>query len=154
MHVTDWFPTILRLAKATNAVQSRPLDGVDQLASLFTLAEQSPRQILLYNSYSAVSDLHNTVNISRAIRNERFKLAHAYVGNPTSHWYDIGDADQDDVLDDDTEVAPGWCSQKTASTGKFKMFLYDLSEDPDEETNLYSSAESEHQAAKVSNFHH
>ena len=151
--MTDWFPTLVQIAGAAFNTTEYPLDGVSQVTGLLGGATVSTRQYMLYNAYADV--MMRSFNDSFAIRNRKYKLIAAYVGNPTSHWYTIKDADQDDD-DDDAEAKvqesfdPEMCMQQAALKGSFKYFLYNLQEDPFEETNLYGNSDDEDvQDAKV-----
>lgn len=53
-----------------------------------------PRNDILYNYYLKV-DKYATdywMDVPVALRNHRYKLIHAFVGNPTSYWYDADGA--------------------------------------------------------------
>lgn len=175
MHATDWFPTILQMANVSSSrvaisgeapANDSHLDGVSHFSALLSGAENGPREFVWYNSYKQVDGIVSGDNYTFAIRNNRFKLIHAHVGNPTAHWYEIKDILQDDDDSADTTTSSSntslpvlqgvtqldRCGQAMSLTGAFKKFLYDLQEDPYEETNLYNSADAEAQAAKVGQF--
>jgi arylsulfatase A-like enzyme len=107
MHVSDLYPTFLRLAGAS-LEQKLPLDGVDILACL-TDGKPSPRKEVLLNSTPTKG----------AIRIEDWKL----VVN--------GNAPDPDDSEDAGNAEP---SKKPAS--KATLALFDLASDPSEKKNL------------------
>ena len=109
MHVTDWFPTILDMAEIPFSPRSGfNLDGVSHRDPLLYGLHFTPRSDLLYNYYLNVqdSDPQKWQNVPLAIRDDRFKLIHAYVGNPTSAYYTTDDTAAEDG--DDDKVPGGW----------------------------------------------
>ena len=137
-HVTDWFPTLLDMA----GVKYKPavgyhLDGVSHFAALQTPGgEDAPREFLLYNYYYDPDDTSKNLWTGKAaaVRNARYKLIHTFDNKWSGAWYT--DGEQYDADDDFTQV--GGCSVTTAiSSGTFTHFLFDLDNDPYEETNLY-----------------
>lgn len=138
MHVSDWFPTILGFAGIIDYVpgDGYSLDGLDQSAAIATAdATACPRDFMLYNAYVDIGSYDIFTNGSVAARNERYKLIHAYINNPSSIWY-TGDLLADDAAADDGVGGPA-CDQYQAMEGNFTYFLFDLWEDPNEMNNLY-----------------
>ena len=138
-HVTDWFPTLLDMA----GVKYKPatgyhLDGVSHFTALQTPAggPDAPREYMLYNYYYDPADTSKTLWTGKAaaVRNARYKLIHTFDNKWSGAWYTEGEHYEAD--DDFTQV--GGCSVTTAiSSGTFTHFLFDLDNDPYEETNLY-----------------
>ena len=98
---------------------------------------------MLYNYIGNIEGAEHTFDILSnapvAVRNkEGFKLIHAFVGNPSSQYYDY-----DDVNDDDGDLhESAGCTQSDSmdQSGNYTYMLYDLNVDPYETTNLYSEA--------------
>jgi len=138
-HVTDWFPTLLDMA----GVKYKPatgyhLDGVSHFTALQTPAggPDAPREYMLYNYYYDPADTSKNLWTGKAaaVRNARYKLIHTFDNKWSGAWYTEGEHYEAD--DDFTQV--GGCSVTTAiSSGTFTHFLFDLDNDPYEETNLY-----------------
>jgi len=112
MHVTDWFPTLLSSAGLTPS--SDELDGVDQWDALLDDTISSPRQEMIYN---IVKDGDSTP--TAAIRSGDWK----YIWSASGY--------------------NGWAAppEGTARTtrgqrGDITNALFDLKNDPTEETNL------------------
>jgi len=147
MHVSDWFPTIVALSGSDYTPNpDRPLDGHNQLPAWLG-EEENPRDYLLYNWYTQVSkeSFDMWVNGSFAVRNFQFKLMHAFNSTIYGDWY-TGDFL---LYDDDNLEGSEMCTpQKDAKYGNFEYFLFDLANDPYEQTNLYDSQEEIHVAAK------
>ena len=161
MHISDWFPTILELAGVIyNATEpAQQLDGVSHAQAIIKTASGAtteaapPRTHLLYNAYTAVAgrnfDVNNNANA--AVRDERYKLIHAFVDNKSSLWYPYnasGNATLADSAgggdDDAAAVAASsltndvvTCQVSVAMKGNFSLMLFDLEEDPYETRNLY-----------------
>jgi arylsulfatase A-like enzyme len=108
MHVTDLYPTFLKLAGAA-LEQKLPLDGVDVLACL-TDGKPSPRKEFLLNATPTKG----------AIRLDNWKL----VVN--------GNAPEPD----DVEDGSGNASVAKLPARKTSLALFDLATDPSEKTNL------------------
>lgn len=133
-HVSDWFPTIMDLAGIDYQPSSdHAFDGVSQALAMQGLADE-PRDSVLYNLYYNVEGMNFnlTTNATFAIRNSRYKLIHAYVGNSMTKWYDFEEA-----LDTDDELGSSTCTQSMSMEGTYMKMFYDLENDPNEETNLY-----------------
>jgi arylsulfatase I/J len=141
MHVSDWLPTLLGLAGVSfSARDGYALDGVDQSAAIRQLSDSPPRSHILYNMYVNVSsqptfDMYTNVPV--AVRDGRYKLLHAFVGNPTALWYDFFE----ERANDDDLGGYSACSQTQAMTGTYTLFLFDLQSDPYETTNLFGQPE-------------
>lgn len=135
MHVSDWFPTLLSIANITN-FEPEPgyeLDGIDQFSAMITNSN-SPRSSMLYNLIYNVQGQNFDIWSSGgfAIRNSRYKLLHYYV-NGNSRYYSANTAmDNDDDIEN-----TGVCNPSTSGT--YTYFLFDLWNDPNEYTNLYSN---------------
>ncbi len=113
MHVTDWVPTIIDLAGLTDNIPSQireSWDGYSHVSEISRMAKHGvtssmPRNYMLYNYYDQISndgadddddDSNGSVNdfidalkakqIGFAIRNNRYKLMHAYVNNALTDW--------------------------------------------------------------------
>jgi arylsulfatase A-like enzyme len=150
MHVSDWFPTILALANITDYVPSKghELSGHDQSAAILRGdTVLNTRKHLLYNTYHNVEgmffDMH--VNGSFAVRNERYKLMHAWDG-PEAQWFDENQA----MPNDDQLNRSASCFPIDTTDSTFTFFLFDLLEDPYERENLYLN--STFDAVKVNAF--
>ena len=145
MHVSDWFPTMLALASISYEADSdHPLDGVNQIDGW--KGSKTPRANMLYNMYLALTDYDFNIwtNGSFAVRDSRFKLMHTYDDSIYGATYNVdSEIDGDDDLDSDDR-----CAQQFANGGDFTYFLYDLTNDPHETTNLYDSEESIYTMAK------
>ncbi len=137
MHVSDWFPTILELAgiSSYSPAPGHDLDGFSQVAAMTNMVDTNPRQHLLYNMYLNVQKESFSMygNAALALRDERYKLLHAFVNNPSSKWYDFAQP-----LDDDADMGSGSCPQFLALVGGYTYFLFDLVNDPNETQNLYN----------------
>ena len=81
-HVTDWFPTIIDMAKITDFAPRTgfSLDGVSQLASWSSGGATVARTHMLYNSFHNVKkkNFNYMTNGTIAVRNEQYKLIHFY----------------------------------------------------------------------------
>jgi arylsulfatase A-like enzyme len=119
-HVTDWFPTILEMARITYE-PVLPLDGFSQVNSLLS-GEESPREYVLYNFYTNIegkmSDFFN--NAGGAIRDSKYKLLHTYT-NSNEDWFtnDYQFTDDSIVTEESTTFTPSYdifCSAPTATT--------------------------------------
>jgi len=135
MHVSDWFPTILELARISNYQpgHENKLDGVSQVLAMTNQVKSNPRQFLLYNMYSNVEEI-TTSNVALAIRDSRYKVIHAYTNNPAAQWYKFTEP-----LDDDMDMSSRSCPQQVAMVGGYQQFLFDLVSDPNETRNLYNN---------------
>lgn len=103
-HIADWFPTILQLTGTSFAPKEGfELDGVSHVDS-WNGAEY-PRANLLYNAYTNVDFYSFNIwsNGSFAIRDERFKLMHAFDSTTYGAWYENVDLGS---LDSETRCAP------------------------------------------------
>jgi len=144
MHSTDWFPTMLDLARIE---QTGVLDGVSHAPNWMDLQAAPPRTKLVHNIntnvYGKVNDIWT--NASLAVRNEKYKLLHEYQNAVFDGWYAANYTNTDDALEYSTE-----CNQDSAyaSGSVFKLWLFDMINDPYETTNLYYSELAEHVAAK------
>jgi hypothetical protein len=85
------------------------------------------------------------INAPAAIRDQQFKLIHAFVDNPLSDWYQSDERNDDDSILD----ISGTCSQSEAISGTYTKFFFDLKNDPYETTNLYDDAEYATQISKL-----
>ena len=141
-HVSDWFPTILGFAGINfMATPGYELDGVDQSNALMHSTPSTvafPRNSLLYNIYYNVSwktyDLNTSGQV--AIRDNRYKLIHAYTDNPQSYTYSPLSL----VMDDDILSDAQACSPDTAMVGTYSKMLFDLVDDPFETNDLYNNS--------------
>ena len=132
-HVSDWFPTILGLADISfTAGDGYDLDGYDMSDAIF--GGTSERELLLYNLYYNVENHNFTLDSTApfAIRNSDYKLIHAYTGQ-------TGVYGTDNILSDDDNLGGGTCCQTCGMTGTYTKYLFKISEDPYEKTNLYDS---------------
>jgi arylsulfatase A-like enzyme len=121
-NVVDWFPTMLSLAGIdyTPSIPANDLDGIDQYEAMLTFADEGPREYMLYNYYYNVDryQFDLWVNGSFAIRNERYKLMHAYNSSRYAAWYQPDDlVDNDDVIDEEDRCA----SSFAATDGEFEV---------------------------------
>jgi arylsulfatase A-like enzyme len=135
MHTTDWFPTILDLADITyDPPDGYELDGVSQVDGWYSGSAQ--RDYLLYNWYYNVENkfLDMWTNGSFAIRNSQYKLMHAYDSSTYGAWYDYSD-----MLSDDDNLGEHSCCPSCSWSGTYTYYLFDLTNDPYETTNLYDS---------------
>jgi arylsulfatase A-like enzyme len=134
MHVSDWFPTILELAGVEYTPEpGYDLDGVSQVEGFYGNGGQ--RDFMLYNAYIHINSKDFSVynGGALAVRNNKYKLVHAYVDNAYSDWYQFYDENEDD-----DSFALGECDQFGAiDSGTYSYFLFDLFADPYETTNLY-----------------
>ena len=146
MHVSDWFPTIMDMAGVTFTAESGyELDGVshwDNIKALdntdSTQSLTSPRSVMLYNYYDKVESQDGWGDTPvRAVRDSQYKLIETWV-NDYGGWFS-----SDTTLDDDADLTQyGTCQQGNSwKTGTYTQMLYDLTNDPYEETNLYGLAE-------------
>jgi len=111
MHATDWFPTIIRGVLGQNTNDSLPLDGFDQWPSI-TQNIPSPRIEILHN-------VDILANFS-ALRLGNWKI-HVRPDDYLTGWY---------TLPPSLPIYP---------TINAPINLFDLSEDPREEINVYDS---------------
>lgn len=127
LHVSDWFPTLLKLAGGRP--DSLKLDGYDVWKSISEGAE-SPRVELLHNidpldthgSYLNISDFDN--RITAAIRVGKWKLITGNAGNGS--WIaPPEDSSSHSIPDSDPKAKNIW--------------LFDLSTDPLEKNDLFES---------------
>lgn len=141
MHVTDWFPTVLDIAEIAYLPDSNSnkLDGVSHKDAMIYGYPETPRYTMLYNAYANIQGWADSKEFvaPQAVRNERFKLIRAYVGNPTGARYDgpqLNGGDNDDTekqgfdkkddQDDELEKNTFACDQPTAMmSGEFNQFL-------------------------------
>ena len=143
-HVTDWFPTMLGLAGIDyHAPNGHKLDGIDQSGELLSFMDENvtvdyPRDNLIYNIFLNVPhmDFDLDSNAPFAIRNDKYKLLHAFVDNEMSNTYNPEDL----IEDDDNLYADSSCTETKSLEGTYTRFLFDLVNDPYEETNLYGDA--------------
>lgn len=136
MHVSDWFPTIMDMAGLSfTPAMGHELDGVSQASAIFGTASESPRDHILYNIYYNVDKENFDIfkNAAAGVRKGNYKLLHAYKGNEQAEWYNFSTP-----LSDDYDMESGSCEQMLALRGGFMKWLFDLSKDPNETTNLYS----------------
>jgi hypothetical protein len=159
MHVSDWFPTILSLAKIhdyrphvhriegynhhyawfnqKDSLHQPTMNRLSLSLSLLPASNMGPREYLLYNLYHNVEGvsfdpIHNQ---SFAIRDQRYKLIHTFVNTTFSHWYTFDDSDQSTLL----KTVGATCTEEHAMlNGTFDRMLFDLIEDPYEKVNLYN----------------
>jgi arylsulfatase A-like enzyme len=135
MHISDWFPTILKLSQITYTPEvGYELDGVSHIDGWN--GKGTPRTTMLYNMYTNISDYNFNIwtNGSFAVRDARFKLMHTYDDKDYGNWYDIND----EIDDDDNLDSGNRCAQQFLK-GKFTYWLFDLQNDPYETNNLYTS---------------
>lgn len=135
MHVSDWFPTMLDIAGITyTPAAGHEFDGVSQFGSMIGITT-SPRTYMLYNIYYNVLEESFNLNLNApvAIRNSKYKLVHGYPDTDQGYYYNFSVP-----LDDDTDMSSGSCPQSLAMRGAYSKMLYNLEEDPNETTNLYS----------------
>jgi len=155
-HISDWFPTILNLTGITFIPKEGfELDGSSHVGLWMDVISNTtepgyvvstPRSHVLYNYYFNVQDSYydKWVNGSFAIRNDQYKLMHAYDAPDYGDWFDYAEK-----LENDDSLAEAICSQTLAATGQFTYFLFDLVNDPYETTNLYDDGSDETEAAKT-----
>jgi len=141
-HVSDWFPTLLDAAGASYTPASGyELDGVSHWSYLKKLSSNSvsdvadgPRQHMLYNYYIDVEEKTWDSGTVRAVRNTQYKLIETYTDNGYSDWNSADELEEDDDVLSSQET----CTQGSAtSSGTYTSFLFDLTNDPYETTNLY-----------------
>lgn len=146
-HISDWFPTILSMTGIEfTPVTGYELDGVDHLPAIFGDVSDTPRTHLLYNYYYDYDryEFDMWINGSFAVRNEQYKLMHAFNSSYYALWYE-----PEDILEDDDGITVETrCSSTMDSDGEFTYWLFDLIEDPYEKVNLYDSTDSAIVAAK------
>ena len=155
-HISDWFPTILNLTGITFVPkEGYELDGLSHVGLWLDVISNTsesgyvtstPRSHVLYNYYYNVQDsfYDKWVNGSFAIRNDKYKLMHAYDAPDYGDWFDYTEK-----LENDDSLAEAICSQTLAASGIFTYFLFDLENDPYETTNLYDDGSDETEAAKT-----
>lgn len=143
-HISDWMPTILNLTDTENTyidllkakkTTDLYMDGVNQVPGWFSGENQRP--YLLYNYYIDVEGyaFDNRVNASLAIRNTQYKLIHEFNNLDYVDWYDYAVE-----IDNDDQIDGGECSPAfSIASGIYTKYLFDLSVDPYETTNLYST---------------
>jgi len=145
-HVSDWFPTIMDMTGISfTAEAGYELDGVSHWSNIKALdssdssqALTSPRTVMLYNYYDKVQNVDGWGDTPvRAVRDSRYKLIETW-SNTDSGWFFT-----DQTLDDDSDLANyASCTQPNSwQSGTFTQFLFDLQEDPYEETNLFGLPE-------------
>lgn len=140
MHVSDWLPTILDLADISyNPKKGFELDGFSH-AKAFVSSDitLNKRTNMLYNMYTNIKyePLHYldiNKNSSVAVRDTQYKLLHTYINNGYDSWFDYTQK-----LDDDGDLSEKPCSQ-TNSGPNYEFLLFDLINDPYEQTNLYQN---------------
>eukprot|EP01034_Spumella_vulgaris_P025603 gene25603-32076_t len=139
MHVSDWFPTILALANISDyqPAKSHVISGHDQSMALTQGEQHNTRSHLLYNTYHNVQGMNfdTQVNGTFAIRNERYKLMHAWDG-PEAQWFDKGET----LPNDDQLNRSASCFPISTNGSTFTFFLFDLVGDPYERVNLYDNS--------------
>lgn len=134
MHVSDWFPTMLDFAGIEyTPATGHQLDGYNQRNALLGV-EPTTRDHIVYNIYYNVEKKNFILNQTAAfaLRNDRYKLIHAYSDANQAKWYDFSAP-----LDDDSDMTSGSCPQLLALRGTFERMLFDLEKDPNETTNLH-----------------
>jgi arylsulfatase A-like enzyme len=118
-HVSDWLPTILEGIlghEADEFGQSDAWYGVNQWDAMLG-ADETPRDEILLN----IDYLNNTggvTNISYALIHDKYKMIYN-IG--TTGWYEV----------------PGVNETVDVEFGNLRNFLFDLDQDPYEETNLF-----------------
>jgi arylsulfatase A-like enzyme len=106
-NVVDWFPTLLSLSGIDYVpeFEYNALDGVDHYETLLTYGDTAPRDVMLYNYYYGVDryQFDMWINGSFAIRNERYKLMHAYNSSRYAAWYQPESVtyNDDDIQEED-----------------------------------------------------
>ncbi|XP_076436341.1 arylsulfatase B-like [Babylonia areolata] len=131
MHVSDWFPTLLALARgSTNG--TKPLDGVDQWA-MISQGQKSTRSEILHNidilfprnGDNLYPDIFDT-RVRAAIRDRDYKLI---VGNPgNSSWIPPPPT----TTSNSTRTVPKVSHDAPAKN----VWLFDITHDPYEEIDL------------------
>lgn len=133
MHVSDWLPTIMHLARIETPSD---IDGVNQWHAIAAAStgvnKKSPRSEILHNvdywRYPSVDSLQKMSNPRAAIRSSDMKLI-------VHHWdmpkYVCPADTLDDGIDglDDCAEPPG---------DDLENFLFNITADPTEEVNLFS----------------
>ncbi|KAK3733366.1 hypothetical protein RRG08_004794 [Elysia crispata] len=130
IHAVDWFPTLLSAAGILPRESPSDLDGVDQWEAI-TAMSPSRRSEVVYNL-----DYHPLPIQGRAaIRVGEYKLITGYPG-VFHDWYRPGAEDQGFPHSTVREMlrAPGL----NQSQEQFE-YLFNLQDDPTEQTNLYST---------------
>ncbi|KAJ8305135.1 hypothetical protein KUTeg_017314 [Tegillarca granosa] len=133
IHVTDWFPTLVSLAGG-NLNGTKPLDGFDQWKAISQGAD-SQREVILHNIDPLYRRSGNPVytntfdtSVRAAIRWGDWKLI---TGNP----------EHDEILKqefENLEVTGNWYSNHS-NKNKKNVWLFNISEDPTEHTDLSDS---------------
>jgi len=146
MHVSDWFPTILDLAGIDYTPDDDyALDGISQKIGL--KYGSSPRTLMLYNFYTNDEKIKFILGTTApaAIRNQQFKLIYAYADTEVSDWH------SSDVRNDDDYnlEKSGTCDQSESLSGTYTAFFFDLTNDPNETTNLYDEDEYQTQISEL-----
>ena len=127
IHVTDWFPTVLRLAGAPAEAEDE-LDGVDQWEAI-SQGEPSARTELVYN-------IDVEKRPSAAIRVGDFKLIWGYPGSKNGWYPEPGVTELWPLTS--TQLVPARYREvgEHRWTGYNTTWLFDLSSDPTEHVNL------------------
>jgi len=145
-HISDWFPTILSMTGTSYTPEvGYELDSFDHLDAML-YNKTGPRTSMLYNAYHNVDtyQFDMWINGSFAVRNLQYKLMHTYDSSVYGVWYQPEELN----YDDDAISTETRCAASSNNDGTFTYWLFDLTTDPYETTNLYDSLEDEHVTAK------
>ncbi|XP_043196763.1 arylsulfatase I-like [Amphibalanus amphitrite] len=128
IHVTDWFPTVLRLAGAPQPTPEDRLDGVDQWDAI-SRGEPSTRSEVVYN-------IDVEKKPGAAIRVGDFKLIWGYPGSKNDWYPEPGITELWPLVP--TELAPARYTEvgEHRWSGSNTTWLFDLASDPTEHVNL------------------
>ena len=87
-HVSDWLPTLLDIASASTKTIPTNLDGVSHYNSILGSQDSSPREYMLINYYYQPRnpDITYWTTQAMAIRNDQYKLLHAYDDDTQAAW--------------------------------------------------------------------
>jgi len=116
VHIVDWYPTILTLARYDTKLPDE-LDGVDQWLSL-TAGWPGPRTDLVYN-------INDALRFTAAIRLGKWKLIWGYPEGLRSN-----------VVR--KEIRARYAQTLGEARNSGEMYLFDLEKDPNETVNLAS----------------
>ena len=162
VHVTDWLPTFLSWAGASQLTKDLGLDGLDQTQALLT--GQLVRREMVLEMYTKEDSHDGTESV--AYRNGRFKIVQGHFRDP--HWYSEPVSDMVATSDDDswtprllelivriaewifgngpTDIMPHGMllnvilfNHHIKRQGGVKTWLFDLEKDPNEMNDLVQS---------------